>query len=107
MPVSLTRAAAQRLKQLSLQAGAPRLLRVAVDGGGCSGFKYRLELIDAPEADDQIISLEGQSAVIDLHSAPLLCGSMIDFVEDLTGSQFKVINPNAASSCGCGLSFSL
>lgn len=83
------------------------MLRVAVDGGGCSGFQYRLELVDAPETDDLRVETEGQTALVDPVSVPFLKGSEITFVDELAGAQFVVRNPNAASSCGCGVSFSI
>ncbi len=83
------------------------MLRVAVDGGGCSGFQYRFELIEAAEPDDIRIEAAGQAAVVDAVSLPFLKGSEIAFVDDLAGAQFVVRNPNAASSCGCGVSFSI
>ena len=83
------------------------MLRVAVDGGGCSGFQYRLELIEAADAGDIVIRADGQAAVVDPVSLPFLKGSEIAFVDDLSGAQFVVRNPNAASSCGCGVSFSI
>ena len=83
------------------------MLRVAVDGGGCSGFQYRFELVHEAGADDLLISLAGQSALVDPVSLPFLKGSAIAFQDDLAGAQFVVRNPNAASSCGCGVSFSI
>jgi iron-sulfur cluster assembly accessory protein len=83
------------------------LLRVAVDGGGCSGFQYRFELVEAADADDIRIAADGQAALVDPVSLPFLKGSEIAFVDDLAGAQFVVRNPNAASSCGCGVSFSI
>jgi iron-sulfur cluster assembly accessory protein len=103
----LTEAAARRLKALSDLEGRPLMLRVAVDGGGCSGFQYRFDLVDAPEPDDVRIERDGAAAVIDEVSLPLLAGSEIDFVDELVGAQFTVRNPQAKSSCGCGVSFSL
>jgi iron-sulfur cluster insertion protein len=105
--ISLSKAAANHLQNLSLEAGEPVLLRAGVDGGGCSGFQYLLDLVRAPEAGDLVVEYEGARALIDEVSAPLLSGSIIDYVEDLVGSQFKILNPNAKSSCGCGVSFSL
>ena len=98
--VTLTAAAAARLDRLSEQRGRPLMLRVAVDGGGCSGFQYRFELVERAEAD-------GRAALVDPVSLPFLVGSAVDFVDDLGGAQFVVRNPNAASSCGCGVSFSI
>lgn len=105
--LSLSGSAAQRLAELAAAEGHPVLLRVAVDGGGCSGFQYRFELVEAGEADDIRIEAAGQSAVVDPVSLPFLKGSEIAFVDDLAGAQFVVRNPNAASSCGCGVSFSI
>lgn len=103
----LTPAAARRLHALAETEGRPVLLRVAVDGGGCSGFQYRFDLVEAPDADDVRIERDGAAAVVDSISLPLLAGSEIDFVDELVGAQFKVRNPQAKSSCGCGVSFSL
>jgi iron-sulfur cluster assembly accessory protein len=83
------------------------MLRVAVDGGGCSGFQYRFDLVDAVEADDLQIERDGAVALVDDISLGLLKGSEIDFVDELAGAEFRVRNPNAKSSCGCGVSFSL
>ena len=105
--ILLAESAAKRLAKLAEIEGKPVLLRVAVDGGGCSGFQYRLELVDAPEADDLIVRRDGQAAVIDPVSIPVLKGSQIAFVDELAGAQFVVRNPNASSSCGCGVSFAI
>ena len=83
------------------------MLRVAVDGGGCSGFQYRFDLVQADEPGDVRIERDGQAAVVDDISIALLGGSEIDFVDELAGAEFKVRNPNAKSSCGCGVSFSI
>ena len=106
-PITLSDAAARRLAALSEVEGHPVLLRVAVDGGGCSGFQYRFDLVDTPEPDDLRIENAGQAAVVDELSLALLKGSQIDFVDELAGAEFKVRNPNARSSCGCGVSFSI
>lgn len=105
--ILLAESAAKRLAKLAEVEGRPIMLRVAVDGGGCSGFQYRLELVDAAEADDLIIRRDGQAAVIDPVSIPFLKGSEIAFVDELAGAQFVVRNPNASSSCGCGVSFAI
>ena len=105
--ILLSAGAARRLAELATAAGRPQMLRVAVDGGGCSGFQYRLELVDAPETDDLRVETEGQTALVDPVSVPFLKGSEITFVDELAGAQFVVRNPNAASSCGCGVSFSI
>ena len=104
--LSLAASAARRLAALSQADGQAVMLRVAVDGGGCSGFQYRFELVGAAEADDVQVTTEGQTALVDAVSLPFLVGSEIAFVDDLSGAQFVVRNPNAASSCGCGVSFS-
>ncbi len=105
--LTLSESAARRLATLSADEGHAVLLRVAVDGGGCSGFQYRFELVETAAADDLRIETDGQAAVIDPVSLPFLKGSEIAFVDDLSGAQFVVRNPNAASSCGCGVSFSI
>lgn len=105
--IVLAESAAKRLAKLAATEGKPVMLRVAVDGGGCSGFQYRLELVDAAEADDLVIRRDGQAALVDPVSIPFLKGSEIAFVDELAGAQFVVRNPNASSSCGCGVSFSI
>jgi iron-sulfur cluster assembly accessory protein len=103
-PVAVTDRALARLAEIEAIEGGAKLLRVAVLGGGCSGFSYRFELEDAAAADDVVI--RGKVA-IDPESLPLLAGSVIDFKDELIGARFAVENPNATSSCGCGTSFSL
>ena len=105
--VTVSSSAARRINALSQAEGRPVMLRVAVDGGGCSGFQYRFELIEAGDADDIRIETDGQAAVIDTVSLPFLKGSEIDFIDDLAGAEFKIRNPNARTSCGCGVSFSI
>lgn len=105
--VVLADSAARRLAELSQSEGRPVMLRVAVDGGGCSGFQYRLELVEAAQADDVRVENAGQSALIDTVSLPFLEGSEIQFVDELLGAQFKIVNPNAVASCGCGVSFTI
>jgi len=87
--------------------GQPPVLRLSVDGGGCAGFSYKFGLAEGIEADDAITETDGVKLVVDSVSLGLLDGSQVDFVEDLGGSAFKVQNPNAASGCGCGSSFSV
>src|SRR5579875_2321333 len=106
-PISLTEAAAQRLAAISEAEGRPVMLRVAVEGGGCSGFQYRFDLIDKAESDDVRIENAGQAAVVDEMSLVLLKGAQIDFIDEIAGAEFKVRNPNARTSCGCGVSFSI
>ena len=105
--VTLSESAARRIKALAQSEGRPVMLRVAVDGGGCSGFQYQFDLVEAAEADDLTVERDGAQALVDVISLALLKGSEIDFVEELVGAQFRVRNPNAKSSCGCGVSFSI
>jgi len=103
----LTERAARRINEIAAGEPATPLLRVSVEGGGCSGFSYRFGLVGAAEPDDIVIEREGARVLVDPISLDYLAGSQIDFVDDLIGSQFKISNPNAAASCGCGTSFSL
>ncbi len=105
--MTLSPAAAQRLNAIARAEGRPLMLRVAVDGGGCSGFQYRFDLVEEAEADDVKIERDGAAAVVDLISLDLLIGSEIDFADELAAAEFRVRNPNAKSSCGCGVSFSI
>jgi iron-sulfur cluster assembly accessory protein len=105
--ITLTLGAARHINRLSAEAGHPVMLRVLVEGGGCSGFQYKLDLVDHAEPDESEIRCDGAVALIDEVSAPLMAGSIIDYVEELVGSQFKILNPLATASCGCGTSFSL
>jgi len=105
--ISLTENAARRVAAIAERQGKPAILRLAVDGGGCAGFSYRFELADAPEDGDTIAETGGVRLVVDPVSLDLLNGSAVDFVEDLGGASFRVTNPNAASGCGCGSSFSV
>lgn len=83
------------------------MLRIAVEGGGCSGFQYLFDLVDKVEPEDLKIEHDGAAALVDEMSLVLLKGSEIDFVDELAGAEFRVRNPNAKSSCGCGVSFSI
>jgi iron-sulfur cluster assembly accessory protein len=105
--VTLSPNAARRINAIGQTEGRPVMLRVAVDGGGCSGFQYRFDLVEAAEADDLKIERDGAAALVDVISMALLKGSEIDFVDELAGAEFRVRNPNAKSSCGCGVSFSI
>jgi len=105
--LTLSAAAADRLKAISQAQGKPIMLRIAVEGGGCSGFQYQLDLVDAAEPDDLRIERDGAAALVDEMSLVMLKGSEIDFVDELVGAEFKIRNPNAKSSCGCGVSFSI
>jgi len=105
--IVLAESAARRLARLAEVEGHPVLLRVAVDVGGCSGFQYRMDLVETGEADDLRIETDGQAALVDPISVPFLKGSEIAWVDELAGAQFVIRNPNAATSCGCGVSFSI
>lgn len=104
--ISLTRSAAKRVAFIADKQGKPAILRLSVDGGGCAGFSYKFGLGEV-EADDTVAETEGVKLVVDPVSLDLLDGSQVDYVEDLGGAAFKVTNPNAASGCGCGSSFSI
>jgi iron-sulfur cluster insertion protein len=106
-PVTLSETAARRLQTLAKSEGRPLMLRVAVEAGGCSGFSYKFDLIDQAEPDDLRIERDGAAAVVDMVSLALLNGAEIDFVDELAGAEFRIRNPNARSSCGCGVSFSI
>jgi iron-sulfur cluster insertion protein len=106
-PITLSSNAARRIRDIAAAEGRPLMLRLAVDGGGCSGFQYRFDLVEAGEPDDLRIERDGAAALIDEVSLVLLQGSEIDFVDELAGAEFKVTNPNAKSSCGCGVSFAI
>lgn len=105
--ISLTPSAARRVAWIAERQSAPAILRLAVDGGGCAGFTYKFELADAAQGDDTIAETDGVKLIVDPLSLELVKGSAVDFVEDLGGATFKVTNPNAASGCGCGSSFSV
>ena len=102
----LTSSAAERVALIAGKQGQPAVLRLSVDGGGCAGFSYRFALGESEEGDAVAIT-DGVSLVVDPVSLDLLDGAQVDYVEDLGGAAFKVTNPNAASGCGCGSSFSV
>ena len=104
---ALTSAAAARVAAIAARQGKPPILRLAVDGGGCAGFQYRFGLAEQVEADDTTAVQDGVTLVVDEVSLDLVRGSAVDFVESLGGASFQVTNPNAASGCGCGTSFSV
>jgi iron-sulfur cluster assembly accessory protein len=105
--LTLSASAARQIRAIGEKEGRPLMLRVAVEGGGCSGFQYQFDLVDAAEPDDIRVERDGAAALVDEMSLVLLKGSEIDFVDALAGAEFKVRNPNAKSSCGCGVSFSI
>ena len=106
--VLLTENAAKRIAELKVQENVPTAyLRLAVSGGGCSGFQYGFSFDDQRQEEDALFEREGVGLVIDTSSLELVDGAEIDFVEDLMGASFQVRNPNASSSCGCGKSFAM
>lgn len=105
--LTMTEAAARRINEIVAAEAANKLLRISVEGGGCSGFQYKFDLVPAAEADDYRIERSGATVVVDQVSLPFLSGSVLDFVDDLIGAAFKLQNPNAQASCGCGTSFSI
>ena len=106
LPPKVTPRAFERLAEINDGTDAPKALRVAVEGGGCSGFQYDIRL-DDPGDDDLVLEGEGQKVVVDSVSLPFLSNAVIDFTEELIGARFTINNPNATSSCGCGTSFSM
>ena len=106
LPPKVTDRAFGRLAEINADSDAPKALRIAVEGGGCSGFQYEIKL-DSPEADDLVLEGAGQMVVIDTVSLPFLSNAVIDFSQELIGARFVIENPNATSSCGCGTSFSM
>jgi len=105
LPPTVTPRAFERLAEIGAAAQG-KALRVAVEGGGCSGFQYEIDL-DEPKEDDLILEGAGEKVLIDSVSLPFLASAIIDFSEDLIGARFVINNPNASSSCGCGTSFSI
>ena len=106
LPLTVTPRAFQRLAEINADAGQAKALRVAVAGGGCSGFQYDIRL-DDPAPDDLVLEGDGQRVLVDAVSLPFLTNAVIDFSEELIGARFVINNPNATSSCGCGTSFSI
>jgi iron-sulfur cluster assembly accessory protein len=105
--VVVTERAAQRIAEILRGEATESVLRVAVEGGGCSGFQYRFDIERGGAPDDLIIERSGAKVVIDPISLQYLAGSQIDYADELIGASFRVENPNATASCGCGTSFSL
>ncbi|PHQ83241.1 MAG: iron-sulfur cluster assembly accessory protein [Thalassobium sp.] len=105
IPPKVTARAFERLAEIGASAQG-KALRVAVEGGGCSGFQYEIDL-DDPKEDDLILEGSGEKVVVDSVSLPFLTDAVIDFSEELIGARFVIENPNASSSCGCGVSFSM
>ena len=105
--MTLTQTAAERIKAILAKQPEAKLLRISIDGGGCSGFSYKFDLDDTVNPDDLIVERDGAQVAIDEMSLELLRGSEIDFSTELIGAAFKINNPNATAACGCGTSFSV
>ena len=105
--VTLSQNAARQINAIMAKQGMDQYMRVAVEGGGCSGFQYKFDFADAPNDDDIVIERDGAKVVIDEMSLEFLSGSEIDYTQELIGSAFKITNPNATAGCGCGTSFSV
>jgi len=107
LPPSVTDRAFDRLSEINDGAQAAQALRIAVEGGGCSGFQYEIKLEEQPDGDDLVLEKNGQKVLIDKVSLPFLANAVIDFSDELIGARFVIENPNATASCGCGTSFSI
>ena len=105
--VTVTERAARRIGEILSREPQGTMLRVSVEGGGCSGFQYKFDVERDKAADDMVVARDGATVLIDSVSLQYIAGSEIDFVDDLIGASFKVNNPQAKTSCGCGTSFSL
>ncbi|MBX9885573.1 MAG: iron-sulfur cluster assembly accessory protein [Novosphingobium sp.] len=105
--VTLAPSAAARIAAIAVKQNRPAVLRLAVEGGGCSGFQYKFEMGDEPEADDLVSETDGVRLLVDAMSLELIAGATVEYVESLGGAAFRVTNPQAASGCGCGASFSV
>lgn len=106
-PLTLSPSAAARVAAIAAKQAKPAILRLAVEGGGCSGFQYKFELAETPEADDSVAETDGVRLVVDPVSLELVAGCMVDYVESLGGAAFRVENPQATAGCGCGSSFAV
>jgi iron-sulfur cluster assembly accessory protein len=105
--IILTDRAASRIGEILATEPNGSMLRISVNGGGCSGFQYEFDVAQSREADDTIVERNGSAVVVDETSMQFLKGSIVDFVDDLIGQSFRIENPQATSSCGCGTSFSI
>ena len=105
--LTLTPAAAKRVAAIAQKQTKPPILRLSVEGGGCSGFQYKFEMAENPDTDDMVSETDGVRFVVDPISLDLVGGSVVDYVESLGGAAFRVENPNAAAGCGCGSSFGI
>jgi len=105
--VQMTDRAAKRISRILGAKADKRALRISVEGGGCSGFSYKFDLVGDADAEDLVVTRDGATLLIDPVSLPFMAGAEVDFVDDLMGQSFQVRNPNATASCGCGTSFSV
>ena len=105
--MTLSPSAAARVAAIAAKQGKPAILRLSVEGGGCSGFQYKFGLADAADGDDLVVETDWVALVVDPVSLDLVAGAEVDYVESLGGAAFRVTNPNAASGCGCGSSFAI
>ena len=105
--LTLSPSAAARVAAIAAKQGKPAILRLSVEGGGCSGFQYQFGLAEAPEGDDLVSETDGVRLVVDPVSLDLVAGCTVDFVESLGGAAFRVENPQATAGCGCGSSFAI
>ncbi len=105
--ITLSPSAAARVAAIAAKQAKPAVLRLSVEGGGCSGFQYQFALADGPDAEDSVAETAGVRLVVDPVSLDLVAGCIVDYVESLGGAAFKVENPNATAGCGCGSSFAV
>ncbi|MCU0790104.1 MAG: iron-sulfur cluster insertion protein ErpA [Nitratireductor sp.] len=107
-PIEVTQSALKRVASILKSEPGKNALRISVEGGGCSGFSYRYDLVNEESSDDDfVVEAEGARVLIDSVSLQYMTGAKVDFVDDLMGQSFQIMNPNAVASCGCGTSFSL
>ena len=106
-PITISQSAARRIKKITADEPINKMLRVSVEGGGCSGFQYKFDLVSRAEDDDLVINEDGATVLVDSISLPFLAGSEVHFVDELMGAMFQIKNPNATASCGCGTSFTI
>ncbi|MCL2713577.1 MAG: iron-sulfur cluster assembly accessory protein [Alphaproteobacteria bacterium] len=105
--VTISERATRRIGEILKGESGGAMLRISVAGGGCSGFQYRFDIDHTRADDDLVITCDAATVLVDAASQPFLAGAVVDFVDDLTGASFRVNNPNATTSCGCGTSFAL
>ncbi len=105
--ITVSDSAARRIVKILQKQADKSALRISVEGGGCSGFSYKFDLVNEANDDDMIIEKDGAKVLIDSISVPYIDGSVIDFIDDLMGQSFQINNPNVTSSCGCGVSFAI